>query len=584
MKIPSFGPRKEVSHAAPAGRGVEAAKPTVSSVMAVQGEIVDSYPVPADAPEDARAKVYIVEKDNFASCLVKYPELTPEQAEALRVLKENLEYYFPSHSVFNTEQMITGYLWKTAEEVGILGVVQVASEKLRYYLLRDAIGFGELDALFNDDNLEEVSCVAWNKPVRVYHRRYTQHRYMETNVTFGSEEALQRFVRRMAQLAGRSISRAQPSVEGTLSFGAVEKRITATLANEISRPGSTFTVRKQKENPLTVTQLSAPEPARPYPAKIQPVAAGPVEYEEEHRHKTMTALMTAYFWSLMEWKTNILICGEPSAGKTTLLNSLLALTNPNAKVVTCEDTAEILLPDNLHWERLVTRHAQAGVSPLAQRFEVDLASLLKLSLRFSPTILSLGEMRGEESESVANAMTIGYSTICTVHAASTRDCITRITTSPMRFVPGHVRDISAIVTMRRVKLPDGREVRRVSNVDEVVPNEVDHNAYEVRNIFQYRPEGDSFTPTTPEEVLERSYRIRKAGEYFGWSNEHMLASLTGRAGYLTDAIREGVFGINQLSEKVRSYYAKEYLKELQRAPQETVDPQNSGQDTSGGQE
>ncbi|MDV3243909.1 MAG: hypothetical protein LYZ66_01890 [Nitrososphaerales archaeon] len=159
--------------------------------------------------------------------------------------------------------MITHYLWKTSEQAGILGVVQAASEKMRYYLLRDALGFGELDALFNDDELEEVSCTAWDKPVRVYNRRYTQHMFMETNVAFGTEEALQRFVRRLAQLAGESISRAQPFVEATLSLGAAEKRITATLANEISRPGSSFAIRKQKANPLTVTQLTTPEPARP---------------------------------------------------------------------------------------------------------------------------------------------------------------------------------------------------------------------------------------------------------------------------------------------------------------------------------
>jgi len=530
----------------------------------VEGNIIDSYCVPPEGSEDARAQVFVAEKNGFGTCVVKYPELTPDQADALRVLKENLEYYFPAVEAFtSTKQMITQYLWKTAEEVGILGVVQTSSEKLRYYLLRDALGFGKLDALFNDDNLEEISAVAWNRPVRVYHRWFTQHRFMETNITFENEDELQRFVRRMAQLAGKSISRAQPAVEGALSYGPVEKRITATLGSEISRPGSSFAVRKQKENPLTVTQLAAMEMARSYPM-IKSVAAKGQPYAEEHRHKTATALMIAYFWSLLEYKTNILICGEPMSGKTTFLNSILALTSPNAKVVSCEDVPEILLPENLHWERLITRHAPVGMSPQAQRLEVDLASLLKLSLRFSPTVLSLGEMRGEESESVANAMTIGYSTICTVHAANTRDCITRIANPPMRFTVGHVRDISAIVTMGRIRLPDLREVRRVVTVDEIVPNELDHSSYEIRNIFDYHPDGDSFTPTTPEEAIERSYRLRKVTEYFGWNNEHMLASLTSRAAFIASAIRDGVFGTKELSDRLRAYYGRELVVEIQK--------------------
>jgi len=534
------------------------------SPVAVQGNIVDSYFFPADAPESARAQVLIAERATICTYFVRYPELTPEQADALTILKENLEYYFPSVEAFsNSEQMITQYLWKTAQEVGILGAVERSHEKLRYYLLRDALGFGKTDALFNDDNLEEISCAAWDRPVRVYHRRFTQHRFMETNIAFESEDELQRFVRRMAQLAGKSISRAQPAVEGTISYGPVEKRITATLGSEISRPGSSFAVRKQKENPLTVTQLAALEIAKPYPMIKSVVTKGPL-YAEEHRHKTATALMIAYFWSLLEYKTNILICGEPMSGKTTFLNSILALTNPNAKIVTAEDVSEILLPENLHWERLITRHAPVGMSPQAQRLEVDLASLLKLSLRFSPTVLSLGEMRGEESESVANAMTIGYSTVCTVHAANTRDCITRITNPPMRFTVGHVRDISAIVTMGRIRLPDLREVRRAVSVDEIVPNELDPRAYEIRGIFQYRPDGDSFTPTAPEEVVERSYRLRKVAEYFGWNNEHMLASLTSRAAFIASAIRDGVFGTKELSDRLRAYYGRELVVEIQK--------------------
>ena len=293
----------------------------------------------------------------------------------------------------------------------------------------------------------------WDRPVRVFHRKFTEYMFVETNITYESEERLQAFIRRLAQFGGKSVSLAQPSLEVTI-HGASDRRVSATLGDEISRPGSTYAIRKQKEKPLMIVQLAAPEPARPYPA-VPPQPPGSVlKYGEDHAHKTLTALMGAYFWLLLEKTTNVLVAGETSSGKTTLMNAILALMNPRAKVVTAEEVLEINLQDDLHWQRLQTRTHRTSVSSMSANY--DLSELLKLSLRFSPTILSLGEMRGEESETVAAAITLGFSTITTVHAEDADRCVQRVTTPPMRFKEGHVRDITAIATMRKVTLPDGR--------------------------------------------------------------------------------------------------------------------------------
>ncbi len=534
--------------------------PQSLTAIAVQGNIIDSYRIPSNGDPDSSAEVFIADSNTFGQYIVKLPPLADAQLQALNLLKDNLRNAIPVETSGSPRQVLERYLWETAEKAGLLSVVQEAHRKFLYYLLKDFSGFWEVDPLVNDDLIEEISLTRWDRPVRIFHRRYTEYMFLETNIAYESEERLQAFIRRMAQFGGTTVSLAQPSLEVTL-HGPSDRRVSATLGDEISRPGSTFTIRKQKENPLTMVQLAAPELARPFRAAPPEVVEAPLTYEEAPNHKTLSALMAAYFWLLLEKTTNVLIAGETSSGKSTLMNAILAMMNPKAKIVTAEDVLEINLPDHLHWQRLKTRNYRAGLSPTSGRYEYNLSDLLKLALRFSPTILSLGEMRGEESETVAAAITLGFSTITTVHAEDAERCVQRVTTPPMRFAAGHVRDITAIATMRKVILPDGRVVRRVVSVDEIRP--VGANSHEILNVFKYDHAADSFSPTTPEEVAERSFRLKQIAEGFGWTPSHILSNLTNRAAYVSNAISNKGFSSTDLSTMVRSYIAKEFPRELQ---------------------
>ena len=536
--------------------------PESSDVSVVRGEIRETYRIPADAPEDASAKVIIVDKARFGEYIVELPPLSRKEGEALALLRKNLVNAIPAEATGTIESVVEKYLWETAEKAGLLEIVKNSYRKFLYYILKDFAGFWEIDPLINDDNIEEISLTRFDRPVRVFHRNYSEYMFMETNITYPSEEKLQAFIRRMAQLGGTTISLAQPALEVTL-HGPSDRRVTATLGDEISRPGSTYTIRKQKERPLTIVQLASVENARSHPLRprIALEEDSVTRYEEVSYHKTLTSLMAAYFWLLQEKSSNILIVGETFSGKTTLMNAILAMMSPKAKIVTAEDVLEINLPDHLHWQRMKTRQSRVGISSMSSKYEYGLSDLLKLSLRFSPTILSVGEMRGEESETVAQAITLGHSTIVTTHAEDAERCIQRITHPPMKFTIGHVRDITAIATMRKVTLPDGKVVRRVMSIDEVCPQKAD--SYSLVNVFRYQPASDSFTPTTPEEVLERSFRLKQIAETFGWTNEHVLGSLAHRASYIKDAVDKGEFTIADLAERVRQYIASEFPGELE---------------------
>jgi flagellar protein FlaI len=523
--------------------------------------VLDRYRVPAGADPDAAAVVTVFELDSLGKYSVSLPHLDADEQGALSLLRSNLRNSIPVDAAGTAEEVVERYLWQTAEKAGILPLAKRARAKLLYFLLKDFAGYWEIDPLVNDDAVEEISVTRCDRPVRVLHRRFSEYAFMETDVCYESEARLQAFIRRMAQFGGTTVSMAQPSLEVTL-HGASDRRVTATLGDEISRPGSTFAMRKQKENPLTIVQLATPEEASPRLPVPRPEDGESATYEEEHFHKTLSALMAAYFWLLLERTTNVLVAGETGSGKTTLMNAILSLMNPRSKIVTAEDVLEVNLPDHLHWQRLKTRSHRAGLSPSSGRYEYTLADLLKLSLRFSPTILSLGEMRGEESETVAAAITLGFSTITTIHAENAERCVQRLTTPPMRFAAGHIRDLTAIATMRKTPLPDGRVVRRLVSVDEIRP--VGTDGHEILNVFRYDYAQDSFTPTTPAEVLDRSYRLNEIASSFGWTSSRVQQGLANRAAYISQSIRTGELTPSGLASMVKRYAARESLRELER--------------------
>jgi len=527
------------------------------------GGVLDTYRVPVGGGPDNSAEVFVVDQDGVGRYLVRLPRLSQEETQALKRLRLNMLDSIPLVASGNPSEIVADYIWRSAEETDLYPVARESHDKLLYYLLKELYGFWEIDPLMNDDDLEEISVNRFDRPVRVLHRRFSEYVYMETDILYPSEGRLQAFVRRLAHLGGTTVSLAQPSLEVTL-HGHSDRRVTATLGDEISRPGSTYAIRKQREEPITLAQMASPEQAGHSPVADDRNIDQPTTYEEVHSHKTLSVLMAAYFWLLLERTTNVLIAGETNSGKTTLMNSILALANPRSKIVTAEDVLEISLPDHLHWQRLRTRSHRAGLSPTNGRYEYGLADLLKLGLRFSPNILSLGEMRGEESETVAAAITLGFSTMTTIHAQNAQRCIQSLTTPPMRFSSGHVRDITAIATMRKVVLTDGRIARRVISIDEVKP--VGVAGHQIINVFRYDRNTDSFDPRTPAEVIDRSYRLNEIADAYGWSPASVQSSLGARAAHISSQINRGQLTPQTLSKMVLDFAVGESgRRELSRA-------------------
>ncbi|MEM4498375.1 MAG: ATPase, T2SS/T4P/T4SS family, partial [Nitrososphaerota archaeon] len=328
-------------------------------------EILDRYPI-----REGLAEVVI------ASPPVETPEptyfaveiqLMPQEALALEKLKDILSKELEPPKP-GEEEDAKRILLETADKLlrkyeRALGRFDEESkQRLFYYLERDMTGFGPLNIIMEDYRIEDISCDGVNIPVYIWHRDYES---IPTNIMFTDRDALDDYIIQLAHKSEKHISSAFPILDAMI-YG--KHRLAATFREEISPRGSTFTIRKFREKPFSVTELL--------------------------HSRLLSPEMAAYFWLLIEHKANILVAGATGSGKTTILNALMCFVKPRMKIVTCEETAELNIPTE-NWVRFVTRESY-GLG--AQKTgEITLYDLVKTSLRYRPDYLIVGEVRGEEA-------------------------------------------------------------------------------------------------------------------------------------------------------------------------------------------
>jgi flagellar protein FlaI len=288
----------------------------------------------------------------------------------------------------------------------------------------------------NDPNIEDISCDGVGVPIYVYHR---DQRFgsVRTNAKFDTEEELGSFVMRLSQKCGRSISIADPLLDGALPDGS---RVQATSGSGISMKGSHFTIRKFTADPMTCVDLL--------------------------NYGTVNSEILAYLWLAIEHGKSILIAGPTASGKTTMLNAPSLFIRPELKVITIEDTPELRLPHE-NWVSQVSRtgFGPEGVSG-KKLGEIDLFDLLKASLRQRPDTIIVGEVRGREAYVLFQQMATGHPGMSTIHAESMMAVVNRLRTPPINLPPSLLQhlDLLLVLTRQRIK---GKYIRRSKELVEV---------------------------------------------------------------------------------------------------------------------
>ena len=380
-------------------------------------------------------------------------------------------------------------------------------------LLRDIIGYGKIDSLIQDDELEEIMIIGVGKPLFVYHRKYGM---MKTNIRFNEEPELLDLIDSMSREINRRIDQESPILDGRLKDGS---RINATIP-PVSADGPSLTIRKFKKDPLTVIDLI--------------------------NSKTISLELAAFFWLCFDGlgvkSANAIISGGTSSGKTTTLNALSAFIPPKERIITIEDTLELQIPHE-HVIRMETRPAN-----VENKGELTMNDLVKNSLRQRPDRIIVGEVRGEEAITLFTALNTGHSGFGTLHSNSARETITRLTTKPMSVPKIMIQAIDFIIMQNRIYTPSGISYRRVSEVAEIVG--IEEGVTQLNRIFKWNPERDRI-----ENVSVSSSTLTQIANLSGKSLHEIYREIENRELVLKHMLNHNMHAVNDVNAVLELYYA-----------------------------
>jgi flagellar protein FlaI len=337
------------------------------------------------------------------------------------------------------------------------GKIRMTSRELegvKYLITRDKMGLGVLQPLLNDPYIEDISCSGTGH-VFLEHKVFKS---LRTTLVFPSLDGLDDFVIWMGERIKKPVTLRHPIVDAVLPDGS---RVNIVYGRDIAKRGSNFTIRKFSKDPLSIIEL---------------IEFGTLDY-----------LMTAYLWLAIEEGMNIFVAGATASGKTTTLNALTTFIPPNAKIVSIEDTPELQTPQK-NWIREVVR----SMSKAMGGGEVNMFDLLKAALRQRPDIIIIGEIRGIEGNIAFQAMQTGHGVMSTFHAASVQKLIQRLTGDPINVPKPTIDSLDLVVIQAAVRGPDGRTVRRVVSVNEIVEYDPPSNTYSFITAFRWRVGDDTF--------------------------------------------------------------------------------------------
>ena len=329
------------------------------------------------------------------------------------------------------------------------GIARDDRDRLEIEIADDILGHGPLERPLADESVTEIMI---NGPYDTWVER--QGRLYETSIRFLDESHLRRIINKIVAQVGRRIDESSPMVDARLPDGS---RVNAVLP-PLSLSGPLVTIRKFSKKRLDLNELL--------------------------KLGTLTPETLDFLERCVLAELNVLISGGTGSGKTTLLNAMSTTIPDDQRIITIEDAAELRL-NQRHVLRLESRPKN-----IEGEGEIPIRALVRNSLRMRPDRIVVGEVRGAEALDMLQAMNTGHDgSLCTVHANSPRDALSRIETMvlmagydlPVRAIRQQVASaMDLIVHLER--LHDGS--RRVTSITEVQRMESD--VITLQNLFEFK--------------------------------------------------------------------------------------------------
>jgi pilus assembly protein CpaF len=338
--------------------------------------------------------------------------------------------------------------------LGEQGIPLSASERdrLAQQVLDEVFGLGPLEPLLHDSTVSDILVNTWNS---VYVER--RGKLEKTNITFKDNRHLMHIIDKIVSGVGRRIDESSPMVDARLPDGSRVNVIIPPLAVD----GPILSIRRFGSTPLTAGDLL--------------------------RTQMLTPEMLEVLSAAVKARMNIVVSGGTGAGKTTLLNVLSGFIGDTERIVTIEDSAELQMKQE-HVVRLETRPNNVeGRGAIRQR------ELVINALRMRPDRIVLGEVRGEETMDMLQAMNTGHDgSLTTIHSNTPRDALARMETMAMmgdirlpdRAIRAQIASAVQII-VQVARLSDGS--RRITHITEITG--VTREIVSLQDIFLFEKKG-----------------------------------------------------------------------------------------------
>jgi flagellar protein FlaI len=446
------------------------------------------------------------------------PQLSKREEELLTYMKDTLKmtlgYDWEEMSDKDRKEYLEDNIKALIRSRG-LKINPNTEDKLRYYVLRDFVGYGPIDLLIQDAEVEDTSCDGVDIPIFIFHRKLES---IKTSVIFEDEDELNSFVILLGQRCGRQVSVSQPILDGTTGEG---HRVQATYAREVTTRGSSFTIRRFKEKPFT-------------PVDLMGFHSGSPE-------------MVAYLWIAVEHGESMIIAGGTASGKTATLNAIMLFIPPTAKIVSIEDTREI----NLFHENWIPGVTRIGVGEKGMDGKsaggVDMYDLVRAALRQRPNYIMVGEVRGKETYTMFQAMATGHTTYATMHADSVKSMVHRLENPPISCPRILLSALNNVIIQKHARVGTS-VVRRIIDLVEIVGFEPETNELITNTVFEWDQATDSFI------YKGHSFLYDKIQEMKGMTSEEMREEVERRVEIVNYMVRKNMTNFKEIGTLVSSYY------------------------------
>jgi flagellar protein FlaI len=383
------------------------------------------------------------------------------------------------------------------------GIDERTLKMLINYVVSQDLGFGDLEVLLKDPELEEIVVNSSKESIWIYHRK---HGWCKTNLVVPSENKIRHYATMIGREVNKEITLLNPLMDAHLRTG---DRVNATLT-PISSFGNTITIRKFAADPWTIVDFL--------------------------KSKTMSYDAAAMVWLAIQNELSVLIIGGTGSGKTSMLNVVANFFPPNQRLISIEDTRELTLPKNLHWVAMETRLGNAE-----GKGEVSMLNLLVNSLRMRPDRIIVGEVRRkQEAEILLEAMNTGHSTYATFHANTAQEAVLRLTNPPIDIPKPMLASISLFLVQNRNRRTGARRTIQIAELLE---------GGDVNILLQHNPRTDVMEKKNESKTFNEKINL-----YTGMDNKEIEEDLAKKIKVLQWLVKHNHRDIDKIGSIMAKYY------------------------------